>query len=734
MPRDLPLDRPTRLKVEEERLRALPSFKFQFLDFNHDGCAQGVILDADRSHPIRITFGADYPFQRPSLWSDEDEIKALPHVNRAGEICTLRTQPDDWDPDHLTAADLVELAWKLIVNKGDLEASEDDAIPEPIDFQQEEWSTLLLAPEDANCGASQHGTALLLAAESPPNRVLLAGLTGSNGDHGWKLDEATARQYLSWSTTRKVQVPWFQAVEPPPYSLESFADLERIMPSGVSFRSLTRSSDAGKAIAQKATGVLKLLVQYTDETGLRWVLVEVAAFRNRGGHLKPTGAPIYMKTFTIGDDAFFGRIDGLLDRHRLQDAHIALIGVGAIGSRVAALLNQAGVGRITAFDRDAVEPGNPVRGLLPFADIGLRKTESVGATLSTQLPTTRFTGVYDFTWTPSGRQELERLLREEAVDLVVVAIGNHNGSRYLDKVLEGFEVPRLYTWTTRGAAAGVVLTIDPRDDRAALRSYEDYHRREAASELPRLPEVSEEHVPSVIERGCAAPALPATPLDIATVALHASRTAIDLLLDRPVAPYQYWTQDDRAWFNLVFEDPKAQSLCIDGRGNGNADRVELSSAVLDAIRHHADASPDAETGGILAGYLEGTALRIEYASGPGERSKRTRNRLVLNKPYAQGCIDAVATLSQGKLRYTGEWHTHPSGELSPSPDDLLSLRTLASSREAAIEVPLIIIAGQGGGQPPGLRAFTLRSGSLVELSVAPDDNHDNPAHEAHLTK
>lgn len=734
MPRGLPLDRPTRLKVEEERLRALPSFKFQLLDFNHDGSAQGVILDAGCSHPIRIEFGTDYPFQRPSLWSDEDEVKALPHVNRAGEICTLRTQPDDWDPDRLAAADLVELAWKLIVNKGDIEASEDDAIPEPIDFQQEQWSTLLLAPEDAHGGASQHGTALLLATDSPTPRVLLTGLTGAAGQQEWRLDEATARRYLPWSTASKVQVPWFQAAEPPPFSLESFADLERIMLSGVSFVSLARFSDAGKSIAQKATGVIKLLVHYTDETGLRWALVEVAAFRNRGGHLKPTGAPKYMKTLTIGDDAFFGRIDGLLDRHRLQDAHIALIGVGAIGSRVAALLNQAGVGRITAFDRDAVEAGNPVRGLLPFTHIGLRKTESVGATLSTHLPTTRFTGVYDFTWTPSGRQELERLLREEAVDLVVVAIGNHNGSRYLDKVLEGFEVPRLYTWTTRGAAAGVVLTIDPRDDRAALRSYEDYHRREAASELPQLPEVSEEQVPNVLERGCAAPALPATPLDIATVALHASRTAIDLLLDRPVAPYQYWTQDDRAWFNFGFEDPEVRSQCIDGRGTGNADRVDLSSAALDAILHHADASPDAETGGVLAGFLERETLRIEYASGPGERSKRTLNRLVLDKQYAQGCIDAVATLSHGKLRYTGEWHTHPSGDLSPSPDDLQSLRTLASSREAAIEAPLIIIAGQGGGEPLGLRAFTLRSGSVVELSVVPDNNHNAPAHEAHLTQ
>lgn len=722
MPRDLPLDRHTRLKVEEERLRALPSFKFQLLDFNHDGSAQGVILDAGYSHPIRIAFGADYPFQRPSLWSDEDEIKALPHVNRAGEICTLRTQPDDWDPDYLTAADLVELAWKLIVNKGDLEASEDDAIPEPIDFHQEDWSMLLLAPEDAQVGASQHGTAELLAIDMPTLRVLLTRLTGPNGDQEWKLDKVTARQYLPWSTPREVRVPWFQATDQPPFSLETVADLERIMPAGVSFESLANASHAGKAIAQRNEGVLQLLMQYADETGVRWTLVDIPVFRNRSGHLKPNGGLRYIKAFTIGNDAFFGRIDGLLDRHRLQGTHVALIGVGAVGSRVATLLNQAGVGRITAIDRDVVEPGNPVRGILPFAHIGLPKVQSVGTTIRGHLPTTRYISIPTSVTTPSGRQELERLLHEEEVDVVVVAIGDHNGSRYLDTILDAFEVPRIYTWTTRGAAAGVVLTINPQDDRTSIRNYEDYHRRQTTLELPELPEVSEEQVPNVLERGCAAPALPATPLDIAAVALDASRTAIDLLLGKPIASYQYWTKDDRAWFSLGFEDPEAPSHHAEERSNGDAERVGLSSAALATIRHYSSASAETETGGILAGHLEGSTLRIEYASGPGDHSRRTRNHLVLDKQYAQGQIDAVAALSRGMLRYTGEWHTHPSGDLTPSPADLRSLRTLASAKEAAIQIPLIIIAGQASDGSIDLRAFTLRN-TVVELNVTLDGSH-----------
>src|SRR5690606_21933342 len=128
------------------------------------------------------------------------------------------------------------------------------------------------------------------------------------------------------------------------------------------------------------------------------------------------------------------------------------------------------------------------------------------------------------------------------------------------------------------------------------------------------------------------------------------------------------------------------------RSHSGAEQVSLSPAAQAAISHYASASPETETGGILAGRLEGSTLRIEYASGPGDHSRRTRNHLVLDKQYAQGQIDALAALSQGRLRYTGEWHTHPSGNLTPSPADLRSLRTLASSEDAAIQIPLIIIA------------------------------------------
>lgn len=719
MPSGLPLERDARLVVEEERLRALPPFKFELLAFNHNGHAEGVIVEEDRRHPIEINFDAVFPFHRPTLRSESDDVKALRHVNRAGEICTLRTQPNDWDPESLTAADVVDLAWKLIVNRGEIEAEEDDAVPEPVDFDSEDGRhTVLLAHEDARAKTSTYGMASLASADFGLRRVLLKELRSPEGVIDWRLPDDAVHQYLLASpNSAGERVPWFRATEPPPYSLDSLEDLERLMPAGLNLKTLLARADPDNRIKRKTQGSIHVLVNYNDESGCRWAFIEAPVHRSQSHRLTPAGAPRYLKPFTIGHDAFFGRIDGMLDRERLQNAHVVLIGAGAIGSRVAAFLNQSGVGRITAFDGDAVTPGNPVRGHLPFAHTGYTKINSVDLTLRTHLPTTRFSGVPYSTLHPEGRQKLEHVLREEQVDLCVVAIGNHNDSRYLDRLLAACHVPRIYTWTSRGAAAGVVLTLSPNGSETDLKNYDEYHQHEVDGDLPELPEESEARVPNVPERGCAAPALPGTPIDIATIALEASQTALDVLLDKPVASYKYWTRGEKAWSSVSLGDSTVPLHETERRRDWLVDEVLLSPSAIRAMKRNAETSPDRETGGILAGYLEGAALRIEYASGPGERSRRTRNRLILDHRYAQGCIDAVATMTDDRLRYTGEWHTHPSGDLTPSSMDRDSLHKLATSAEAGIDAPVIVIASldrEGGFET---RAFILCGNTIHEIQI-----------------
>jgi molybdopterin/thiamine biosynthesis adenylyltransferase len=51
-------------------------------------------------------------------------------------------------------------------------------------------------------------------------------------------------------------------------------------------------------------------------------------------------------------------------QHRISQAHVAIVGVGATGAASASLLARAGVGTLTLIDRDFVEPSNLQRQIL----------------------------------------------------------------------------------------------------------------------------------------------------------------------------------------------------------------------------------------------------------------------------------------------------------------------------------------------------------------------------------
>ncbi len=55
---------------------------------------------------------------------------------------------------------------------------------------------------------------------------------------------------------------------------------------------------------------------------------------------------------------------GEAGQQRLREAHVAVVGLGAIGAATAAVLARAGVGHLTLIDRDYIEPSNLQRQML----------------------------------------------------------------------------------------------------------------------------------------------------------------------------------------------------------------------------------------------------------------------------------------------------------------------------------------------------------------------------------
>lgn len=681
---NLPLERAARFAVEEERLRALPSFMFELQVFDgKQGVAKGVIYAGDRSVDLVVIFGTAFPLERPGLFTGDEEVKTYRHVTSEGQICTLRYEPDEWQPERFTAAHLVKRAWKLIVNWGVLEDEEDDNLPEAVELIATETIPYLLAPEDALLGNHRYGRASLQLGVIPESLVLTA-LKEESGETFW---QATDDNCLAKAGAFKPDVVWFKAAKTLPSKLKSLDDLNALVPENMTYQDLLKLVSL-PTLNKNRSKVRQILVQFDDPTGPRWTLIKLQQKTSPKRDKKRKAFEwvlSYLATYAVGPDAYFGRLDGLLARDRLKQAHVAVIGVGALGSSIAFELSRSGLGQLTVFDGDTVHVGNPVRSLLPFLHLGRYKTDSLAVVLASHLPFTKVNRVPYSTANPEGHERLRQLLEERRFDLIVVAVGNHNTSRWLDSMLANYDVPRLHTWATRGAAAGVVLSAQPDGF-----TYDTYHKLIVSDSLPELPE---DEVPYSTERGCSNPVMPATPIDLGSISIQAARTALDVLQDNEVAALQVWTRESRSWEDVEVSKEQHPEALVEERCCKTPEAICLSAKALIAMTKLVRESPFRETGGVLLGEYAGEEILVHAVSGPGKCSKRTRNGIVLDTQYAQGCIDIALTMSNGRTRFLGEWHSHPAPPYVPSSRDTKALKQLANSAVANIDIPVILIVG-----------------------------------------
>ncbi len=106
-------------------------------------------------------------------------------------------------------------------------------------------------------------------------------------------------------------------------------------------------------------------------------------------------------------------------QQKLQDAHVAIIGAGGLGSPVAMYLASAGVGQLTMVDDDDVELSNLQRQLLHTdSDIGRTKVDSAAETLHAINPDVR---VNTLAFRPDNPQ-----LRQLATDADILVDASDN--------------------------------------------------------------------------------------------------------------------------------------------------------------------------------------------------------------------------------------------------------------------------------------------------------------------
>jgi molybdopterin/thiamine biosynthesis adenylyltransferase len=270
--------------------------------------------------------------------------------------------------------------------------------------------------------------------------------------------------------------------------------------------------------------------------------------------IRPNQPPEYPRPFPIGSNDAWARQPELSS---LVGRSVGVVGAGALGSQVAALLARAGVRRFVLVDHDIVTPGNRVRHELDLADAGRSKTTALADRLRRIDPwceveeRTHRLGHINAPMLggiQASDDEVAQLLG--GVDLIVNTTADSAAGHHCSKLARQEGRTALHAWVGPGAWGGRVLIQREAPERSGCteclaRWQEDpaVGNGATAVEVPEL--VADPAPQEVIERGCADPSFTGPGFELTAAAAAAARAAAQLLRTEdssyPVADFDLMT-------------------------------------------------------------------------------------------------------------------------------------------------------------------------------------------------
>jgi molybdopterin/thiamine biosynthesis adenylyltransferase len=222
----------------------------------------------------------------------------------------------------------------------------------------------------------------------------------------------------------------------------------------------------------------------------------------------------------------------------LAGKRVAVVGAGALGSQVAALLARAGSGYLQLVDFDIVTHGNRVRHELDLRDAGRTKILALARRVTAINPwievAARFERVGGGAWDTEEMiqvREDDLLADIAAADLVINASADGVTGKHISRLAAEVGVPVLHGWVSAGAWGARILVqrlgVSGCWNCLALAQAEPglYASPVSVPPVPSDPDRKE-----VSERGCADPTFTGPGFEIAAAAAAMTRVAVGLLL------------------------------------------------------------------------------------------------------------------------------------------------------------------------------------------------------------
>jgi integrative and conjugative element protein (TIGR02256 family) len=382
---------------------------------------------------------------------------------------------------------------------------------------------------------------------------------------------------------------------------------------------------------------------------------------------------------------------------------VALIGLGALGSKVAEMLAQAGVGSFRLCDYDYLATGNVARHIGGITDFGARKTRVVMSRLSEINPHLSL-GRDDIN-DGSATQSLDGLAAFIApADLVISTTADEGVESTLNEIAVLHRKPVLYGRAMVSGTMGRVFLVRPARDacKACLAAYAAAGRQGCAKPADWID--VRENPDDVLLRECGRPVLPGSAVDLSFTAALVARAALDFLECKDTdANHWLWTRLPAGDIDPRLASPMSTFIGRLQRREGcracqepDVGEVLVDHDAYGTVVSLAEGSPTVETGGVLIGFVDELKRAVVVsATGPGPNAIRTATRLHRDVPYVQHQLDAAAATLGPKGIYVGEWHSHLSADTRPSPLDVDSLFGIAEAPNYLTRCPVMLIAALG---------------------------------------
>ncbi len=496
---------------------------------------QADIQVGDVDYEVVLEYPSLFPAAPPTVSPKDPGQRWSGHqyLGGSGELC-LEWGPDNWEPG-ITGADLLESAYKLLsTEKGDSEdqlrvvaSRHQESLGQSL--RHESWR-VAITPEFEE-----------FISDLPPGTVGTLDMRFVRRDGNSTLHVRSAR--------RASQEPWTAPALPKTLDLTAgFSLTARFVRTD-----LPRDSYAGVSLSTlreelRECGCLDAL-EPAEESGITILFLRNSA---HGVHAlwlagKEDDRVAELATFRIPTEPLrTGDGAEVVSRKR-----VGVVGLGSAGSKIALSLARSGVRDFLLVDDDIVLPGNLERHTLDYRNVGEHKVDGVKAQLealasdmTVQVARSRLSG-------QEASSTVSYLLGQLSdCDVVVDATANPRTFNELAETVRQAKTPMVWLQVFGGGIGGFVARFRPGKDpdpftaRARFHSYlED---KEPAPGTPAEPYAAEaaDRQPLI-----------ATDADVAVIAHHAARLAIDILEEHEPSTFPkslYVIGLERGW---LFEEP-----------------------------------------------------------------------------------------------------------------------------------------------------------------------------------